>query len=375
MARRGENIYKRRDGRYEGRYVVGKKPDGKTKFGYIFGYAYAEVKARLTQKKAELLADVAPQAPRRGETVEQWMAYWMESELLGSVKESSYQTYKNQLNRHIVPRLGKLELTALTPGAVHAFLRALREAGLSEGMTRGVYRLLCAGMRAALDEGLIRKNPCKRIRAQRGEWKEQRVLNRDEQRRVELALAENGNLPALVSMYTGLRLGEVCGLQWSDINWANGTLTVRRTVQRLRHTGSEDGRRTMLMIGSPKSRSAHRTIPVPAPILLKLKEMRDRAAERGMPGAFIFGTMAHAAEPRTMQRRFKRVMEALGIAGVHFHTLRHSFATRLLELGVDIKTVSILLGHSSAKMTLDCYAHSLLDQQRAAMSRLTHCAL
>ncbi len=374
MARRGENIYKRRDGRYEGRYVIGRKSDGKTKFGYIFGYSYVEVKSRLTEKKAELLAHTDPQIRRCSKTIGQWMEYWMENELLGSVKESSYQTYKNQLNRHILPHLGMLELTALTSRAVHAFLQELQDIGLSESMTRSIYRLLSAGMRAAQDEGIIRKNPCKKIRVQRGERTEQRVLSQEEQKKAELILIESGNLSALVSMYTGLRLGEICSLKWTDINWEKGTITVRRTVQRLKHMQSGSGEKTMLIIGSPKSYSSYRTIPVPAAVLQKLKELNGNAATQGMLGEFIFSTTVHAAEPRTIQRRLERAMKKLGIAGVHFHTLRHSFATRLLELGVDVKTVSVLMGHGSLKTTLDCYAHSLLEQQRSAMNRLGTCA-
>lgn len=374
MARHGENIYKRKDGRYEGRYVVGKKTDGKTKFGYIFGHSYLEVKARLTEKKAALLTANDPQICRCSKTVDLWMNYWMENELLGSVKESSYQTYKNQLNKHILPRLGKIAMTDLTPGLVHAFLQELRNTGLSESMTRSIYRLLSAGVRAAQDEGILRRNPCKKIRVQRGERQEQRVLTQDEQKKVESALAESGNLPALVSIYTGLRLGEICSLKWTDIDWESGTMTVRRTVQRLKHMQSGNGKKTMLMIGSPKSYSSHRIIPVPPAILLKLKEMYDHTVKQGVLGAFIFSTTSQAAEPRTIQRRFDRVMKNLGITGVHFHTLRHSFATRLLELGVDIKTVSVLLGHGSPKTTLDCYAHSLLSQQRTAMNLLGTCA-
>lgn len=374
MARRGENIYKRKDGRYEGRYVVGKKQDGKTKFGYIFGHQYGEVKARLTEKKAELLSNGNSPVKKHCKTIGEWLNYWMESELLGSVKESSYQTYIYRLNSHILPRLGKTELCALTPRTVHAFLQELSDAGLSESTIRSAYRLLSAGMRAALDEGMISKNPCKKIRIRRGEGKEQRVLSMEEQRKVELALDESGDTAALVGMYTGLRLGEICGLKWSDIDWDKGTIAVRRTVQRLRRGNTESGKKTLLVIGSPKSYSSHRTIPVTSAILNKLRERLKSISHGGKLCEFIFSTTPQAAEPRTIQRHFAKAMKKAGIVGAHFHTLRHSFATRLLELGVDVKTVSTLLGHGSTQTTLDCYAHSLLSQQRSAMNLLAACA-
>lgn len=371
MARHGENIYKRKDGRYEGRYVIGKKPNGKTKFGYIFGHQYNEVRERLIEKKAELLSSAEPQVKRNAATLRKWMTYWMKNELLGSVKESSYQTYLNQLNRHLLPKLGGMRLTELTPGIVHAFVRDLLGSGLSESMVRSVYRLLSAGMRAALDEGVIRKNPCKKLRIDCGERVEQRVLSKNEQKCVEKALMYSNDLSALLAMYSGMRLGEICALKWSDVDFENGAITVRRTVQRLKKLSDSNGGKTHLMVGSPKSCSSCRTIPVPAFILLKLRKLLEE--DRGS-GEYIFSTTTHPAEPRTIQRRFARIMVKLGLSGVHFHTLRHSFATRLLELGVDVKTVSALLGHGSAKTTLDCYAHSLLDQQRSAMSRLAACA-
>lgn len=372
MARHGENIYRRKDGRYEGRYVIGKTLAGKTRFGYVYSYQYAEVKKLLTQKKAERMNQSAHTGTAKQGSFAEWMRYWMENELMGSVKTSSYQTYRNQANRHLIPHLGAMELSALNPKVILSFVNCLQENGLAESTVRSVYRLLAASMRAALDEGVIGKNPCRKIRIQREESREQRVMTRQEQKRVEQAMTQQGNLSALLSMYTGLRLGEICGLKWADVDWESGTITVRRTVQRLKKLNHDCGAKTHLMIGSPKSYSSHRTIPMPAFLLKQLRELRMRAADS--ISDFIFSTTAHAAEPRTIQRRFEKTMRQLGISGVHFHTLRHSFATRLLELGIDVKTVSVLLGHSSAKTTLDCYAHSLLEQQRNAVSRLAACA-
>lgn len=369
MARHGENIYKRKDGRYEGRYVIGKTLAGKTRFGYIYARQYSEARRLLIQKKSELLnRSDCGEFTRRG-TLKEWMTYWMENELLGSVKASSYQTYLNQMNRHLLPALGGYDLIQLTPGIVHDFVEELRARGLACNTVQGIYRLLSAAMRFALEEGVIRKNPCKRIRVRREESAEQRVLSHAEQEKLRAAVSDEKDIPALLSLYTGIRLGEVCALKWSDIDWESRTITIRRTAQRVAQPKTADGGKTMLMIGTPKSMRSHRVLPIPEFVLERMRGMMKKKTI----SEYVFGTMGHAAEPRTIQRRFQRLMEKLGISGAHFHTLRHSFATRLLELGVDIKTVSTLLGHGSAKTTLDFYAHSLIEHQRAAVERLAAC--
>ena len=368
MARRGENIYKRKDGRYEGRYVIGKTIAGKTRFGYVYGYQYTEVKKELLLKKAEQAKN--PPA-RNGDcqcTVGEWLIYWMENELLGSIKPSSYQTYINLLNRYLLPVIGNIRLSSVTPGIINDYVRHLEETGLAYSTVKSAYRLLSAAMRYALDEGKIQKNPCRKIRIQRPEQTEQRVLSRAEQEMLRKS-ASDSDLPAILSLYTGMRLGEVCALRWSDIDWEKKTITVRRTVQRIARGGNGVGRKTMLMIGTPKSLRSHRAIPVPDFVLMQLKRLLNGSSS----DAYVFSISSGAAEPRTIQRRFAQLMKKLGLSGVHFHTLRHSFATRLLELGVDVKTVSVLLGHGSVKTTLDFYAHSLLDQQRAAMNLLGAC--
>ena len=369
MSRRGENIYKRKDGRYEGRYVIGKTPAGRTRFGYVYARQYAEVRAMLLQRKAERLQADRPSSAYHG-TLADWMERWMEDELLDSVKESSWQTYRNLLTRHLLPRLGGYALMQLTPHVVYEFVEELESSGLAESTVRGVYRLLSSAMRYALDEGVIRKNPCRRIHIQHREHGEQRVLNRSEQEKLRQTADDTRDLPALLSLYTGMRLGEICALKWTDIDWEQGTITVRRTVQRIAGRSIEsNGQRTLLMIGTPKSRRSCRVIPVPEFILALLRERMQNSGE----SPYVFGKASAAADPRTIQRRFSRLAKKLGLSGAHFHTLRHSFATCLLELGVDVKTVSALLGHSSALTTLDFYAHSLSEQQRAAVALLSAC--
>lgn len=349
--------------------MIGKTQAGRTRFGYVYARQYAEVRTLLLQRKAERLEADRPSFVYRG-TLADWMEHWMENELLGSVKESSWQTYRNLLTRHLLPRLGGYVLTQLTPKVVHEFVKELESSGLAESTIRGVYRLLSSAMRYALDEGVIRKNPCRRIHIQHREHGEQRVLNRLEQEKLRQAADGSRDLPALLSLYTGMRLGEICALKWMDIDWERGTITVRRTVQRIAGKGAESSsRRTLLMIGTPKSHRSCRIIPVPEFILALLREKLQSCRE----AEYVFGKASAAADPRTIQRRFSRLAKKLELSGAHFHTLRHTFATRLLELGVDVKTVSALLGHSSARTTLDFYAHSLNEQQRAAVALLSDC--
>lgn len=367
MAKRGENIYKRKDGRYEGRYVIGKTSSGKTRFGYVYAHQYAEVRCQLLQKKAEVYNCCHTVSRTYKGTLTEWLEQWLENELRGSIKPSSYQVYRRQIRRHILPSLGNLFLDQLTPCIVCEFVERLEASGLACSTAKGIYRLLAASLRCAVEEGLISRNPCRRLKPHWGEAVEQRVLNRQEQEQLRQVLRRSNEIPALLSLYTGMRLGEVCALKWSDIDWDGRCLTIRRTVQRVAQTVcGNGGPKTLLMLGTPKSIRSQRVLPLPDFLLCLLHNQQKKNGR----SSYVFGKKERTAEPRTIQRHLKRMTSALGLHGVHFHTLRHSFATRLLELGIDVKTVGALLGHSSAKITLDFYAHSLMEQRRMAIEQL-----
>lgn len=364
MARRGENIYKRKDGRYEGRYVIGRKADGTTRFGYVYGRQYQAVRNELLQKKAQLLSNQGFVVKRI--TVRSWMDSWLRTELQLTVKPSSYQTYMRQYQKHILPALGDVELCCVTPRDVHALVIAMQEQGLADSTIAGAIRLLRSAMQRALEEGLLKKNPCPKLRWSSQTLGEQRVLRRDEQELLCRLAAEQGETFALLSLYTGMRLGEVCALQWTDIDWEKQCIAVCRTAQRIGQAEAANaGNRTQLTIGTPKTQRAYRVLPLPGFLLPMLAQQRETSTS-----SYVFGRNGKPADPRTIQRRFQRLTEQAGLTGVRFHTLRHSFATRLMELGVDVKTISTLLGHSSIKTTLDIYTHSLFEQQRLALAQL-----
>ena len=213
---------------------------------------------------------------------------------------------------------------------------------------------------------MIRRNPCRRLRPARSIPAEQRVLGRNEQARLCAEALHCGDLTVLLGLYTGMRLGEICTLKWTDVDWEKREISVRRSIQRIAGGRSCTNRsRTHLVIGAPKSAGSRRLLPVPEEILSQLRQKRGESTSE-----YIFGKGTQAADPRTVQCHFQKLTARMGMPGVHFHTLRHSFATRLLELGADVKTVSVLLGHSSVRTTLDFYAHSLTSQQHRAVEQL-----
>ena len=362
MSKKGENIYKRKDGRWEGRYlkhIPGQKP----RYGYVYAHSYREVRDKLRLAAAKWQTEPEPEkgkSPTFAAMAEAW-----ERSVFPQVKESTRVKYHTTLQLHILPYIGKLTLAELNHQKVDGMAQLLMTK-LSARSVSDVMSVLRSVLRFAMISGEQVPYDGRSVRIRRPPV-EIRVLTHNEQARIcnyvfsDLSLRNAG---ILLTLMTGLRIGELCALKWEDISLEEGLLHVRHTIHRLQRIEPE-GPRTQLLETAPKTASSARTIPLPEDlvrVLLSLQGPRE--------GYFLTGE-DRPAEPRIMQYHFGKVTEACEVEGVTFHDLRHTFATRCVELGFDTKSLSELLGHSTVTMTLDRYVHPTMEHKRSHMQRLS----
>lgn len=278
---------------------------------------------------------------------DEWLCF-----IRGSIKESTYGTYAAITEKHIKP------LSAAAPpgtAEICRYVQRLREENFSAHRCKDILAVLKMILRYIGGQTGI--PVAASFPTPREEKRPPRVLSPDEQEALLSALkseAEPYKRGILLSLYTGLRIGEVCALRRQNVSFAEGTLRVDATVQRVHDAGTKDGRATKVLFGSPKSETSRRTVPLIGKALELLKP-----CEPFPPDVFLLtGTGERWIEPRTLQYRLRKVTERAGLDGVHFHTLRHTFATRCVENGVEIKSLSEIMGHSSPKITLEKYVHS-----------------
>lgn len=368
MSRKGENIYKRKDGRWEGRYLKS-SPDGKSRYGYVYAPTYREAKQRLRQAAALW----KPASPRSSDSpILSDAALRWERSLEHQVKDSTRVKYNAVLRNHILPQLGEVPLSDMTHRRIEDFSRELLAHGgrdgapLSPRTVSDTMSVLRSILRFAARDGA--EIPCdgSTVRIRR-EPTAITVLTREEQEMLTSYLFKyttSQNAGILLSLYAGLRIGEVCALRWEDISPDTKELRVRRTMQRLRDLDGS-GPRTRVVVTPPKSASSLRTIPIPDEVAELLRQLPEEHT-----GWFLTGSEERFMEPRCMQHHFRRVLEKTGLPPVNYHALRHTFATRCVELGFDVKTLSELLGHSTVSMTMDRYVHPTMAHKRSYMDRL-----
>lgn len=362
MAKRGSNIYKRKDGRYEGRIPIGYKENGKLKYKSVYARTFSEVKEKLTQLYSVRQKRTVSSLKL---TVRNVAEQWLSAAKL-RVKQSSYSNYANIVAKHILPILGGEYYSGLTTQKLNNFIhnklqygRLDGKGGLSTKTVRDIMRVYHSIEQYAVQEYGIKST---HFTMPKVEKKQLDVLNTAERKKLEQYLLNNltnTNLAILLSLFTGLRVGELCGLTWDDIDFTTGTLFVRRTVQRINKVGASE-----VIIGSPKSKTSVRTVPIPVflmEILLKMKKDGK---------IFMISGTLKPTEPRTMQYRFKAILQECQVRSIPFHLLRHTYATICIANGFDPKTLSELLGHADASITLNRYVHSSMQMKKNYVSRL-----
>lgn len=367
MPKRGNNIYLRKDGRWEGRYSKGSK-DGKIQYGYVFGKSYEDVEQKLYACKQHLDEIHISSVGTFKTFSEEWLRVHAPE-----LKLSSIAKYSNILHSYLLPQFGERDICSISRNDVMSFSRELlisggvREIGLSPKTVNSTLSVLKNVFEFVIREKCLKVADISDISVKQPQ-QPMRILSRLEQNRLSQFLCDNPSpchLGILLCLYTGLRIGEICALKWEDICIAEPYLFVHKTMQRIQ-VSENATKKTEVVIQAPKSDCSIRKIPLPDEIL----QFLSPAQAKGQ--AFLLTGMVHSyIEPRSMENRFKAVTKECGISDVNFHALRHTFATRCVEIGFDIKSLSEILGHASVNITLNRYVHPSMELKQKNMNMLS----
>lgn len=355
MAKRGINIYHRADGRWEGRcYVKGSK-----EYKSIYGKSYSEAKQKLEKLRSEVLVP----STRCSLLVVDILKMWIESRRT-EIKESSYAGYRHKLEKHLMPYFSIMKYNRLERSVVNSFISAKRSEGLSSKYISDMVIMMKAAARWA-ENTYNYANLIKNVELPKKRRSETAVFTPAEQKKIIYTINiehSNSGCGVLLSLFTGLRIGEVCALKWSDIDFQNKMLHVTKTIQRICIFGTES--KSTVKITSPKSETSVRDIPLPDFLINILRTYRSNDNE------YILSGSEKPIEPRCFSNRYKALLKKAEVPSHKFHSLRHTFAVNALHQNFDIKTLSELLGHSSANITLSVYLHSSMERKSICMNRL-----
>ncbi len=360
----------RKDGRWEGRVVIGYDDKGLPKTKNVL----ARTKGECVEKLSALKNVVTPTAAvkvRSDMPFGEWMTFWYETCCKPAVRPNTRTGYENNIRLYIRPRLGNVPLNKLTANDLQRFINWMRQDGRSEyresrgdGLSantiRHCYGLCRRALEKAVAEKLISQNPAKECKLPSARRMEMRLLNREELQKLLIqARAEGYYEVFLLELTTGLRVGELMALQWDDLNLNTGELRIERQVYQIKGE---------LLIQPPKNKASIRTVILPPAVVTELKKYKQTVFSRWM---FPSPKKEDAPiAPSVVSHRLAKILKHAGCKKVRFHDLRHVFATNALEHGMDVKTLSTVIGHVSSATTLNVYAHVTDDMQRQAAVRI-----
>ena len=315
-------------------------------------------------------------------TLSEWLQKWFNLYSKPNIKQSTAVSYECYIRKHISPLIGDIQMKDINLDTMQNFFNK-KSSELSPKSISNIRMMLHKAFKIAVINDLISKNYIEYVTLPKVIQPEMRVLTRSEQSKLLISIRSTDEPYAFgifLCLTTGLRIGELCALTWSDIDFINSQLKVRHTLQRLmRLDDYSDGdfkHTTKIYVGTPKSTASIRNIPLDTTIMneiLNHKENMERLYGNAITSPteyLITRRLGYPTEPKTLQDYFKYLIEISGIEKANFHALRHTFATRALEAGIDFKTLSVLLGHSDINVTMNRYAHVLENTKREAMNSI-----
>lgn len=375
MSRRGENIRKRKDGRWEARYIKGRKNDGKIIYGSIYAKTYKEVKQKLhIYLENNTVTINHSKQIKFNEVVKQWLNYKK-----SFIKDSTYNKYLNTYEKYIKDYMLSYYINQLTNNHIQNFILDLSKKTnyrtnkqLSLSTMRVVVYIIKSVFSFASKQGFI--TPIKiDVDIPKIEKKQIHVLQKQEQLILENYCMNQINLytlSILFCLYTGVRIGELCALKWNHIDFNNHLIIINQTVQRIQNKRENNISKTYLSITKPKTVNSLRRIPITSNLYTILKEYYNQNCKKN--DSYIFNNQSNIPiDPRRIQKHFKTILLKLNLTSITFHGLRHTFATRCIELGMDVKTLSEILGHSNVATTMSIYVHSTDNQKKEQMELLS----
>ena len=371
MPRRRPNgdgmVRKREDGRWEGRIVVGHKDNGTPIFRYLSAGSQRELMDKLRDNKEEYRAVELTEGS--GMTLGEWLDRWLEEYAAPTVRETTLSGYRRYIEKKIKPRLGDKRVGKVTAEDVQKLYRELGKEGreadhpeyghkLSTTTVRRIHGVFHEAMAAAVREGLTARNPAEGITLPRKKPPMMNILNREQLERFmkEIKKDKVWHDFFYTELTTGLRRGEICGLQWRDFDADTGTLQIRRTLHQKKGGG--------YTTGETKTGKGRRKILLPTSTAELLRKRKLSAHSE-----WIFTQPLkpnQPVDPGAAYRRLKQLLDEAVLPDISFHALRHTFATHALSSGVDAKTLAGILGHTNAAFTLNTYTHVTGDMQRQA---------
>ncbi len=289
---------------------------------------------------------------------------WLERYMKHTIKIRTYNRYKSICELHLIKDLGEYELEELKPNVLQDFLLKKIDGNYSTNTIKGIVSVLKQALRLAITLEFVDKEYCSDLKMSSSEEKEISVFTKKEQQVIEsfcLNHKKRNYIGIVICLYTGIRLGELLALTWDDIDFNSNLLTINKTS----YSAKVDGK-TQIIVDKPKTKKSNRVIPIPNQLVKLLRVIKKESNSKYVITTRNSGMVGN----RSYQRTFKFILKKVNVPYRNFHSLRHTFATNAIELGMDVKTLAEILGHTNAMITLNRYSHSLLNYKIEMMNKL-----